>query len=36
MKNPPFKLTNQIVADVAEIAEPVGRLTATTRLSARS
>ncbi len=34
MKNPPFELTNQIVADVAEIAELVGRLTSTARLSA--
>ena len=29
MKNPPFELTNQIVSDVAEIAELVGRLTST-------
>lgn len=34
MKNPPFELTNQIVSDVAEIAELVGRLTSTDRLSA--
>ncbi len=34
MKNPPFELTNQIVSDVAEIAELVGRLTSTERLSA--
>jgi len=34
MKNPPFELTNQIVAAVAEIAELVGRLTSTARLSA--
>lgn len=34
MKNPPFELTNQIVADVAEIAELVGRLTTTSQLSA--
>lgn len=34
MKNPPFELTNQIVSDVAEIAELVGRLTSTARLSA--
>ena len=33
MKNPPFELTNQIVSDVAEIAELVGRLTSTDRLS---
>lgn len=34
MKNPPFELTNQIVSDVAEIAELVGQLTSTDRLSA--
>jgi len=34
MKNPPFELTNQIVADVAEIAELVGRMASTGRLSA--
>lgn len=34
MKKPPFELTNQIVSDVAEIAELAGRLTATGRLSA--
>lgn len=34
MKNPPFELTNQIVSDVAKIAELVGRLTSTDRLSA--
>lgn len=34
MKNPPFELTNQIVSDVAEIAELVGRLASTDRLSA--
>ncbi len=34
MKSPPFEMTNQIVADVAEIAELVGRLTFTDRLSA--
>jgi hypothetical protein len=26
MKNPPFERTNQIVSDVAEIAELVGRM----------
>ncbi len=34
MKNPPFELTDKIIADVAEIAELVGRLTSTDRLSA--
>lgn len=34
MKNPPFELTNRIVSDVAEIAELVGRLTFTDKLSA--
>ncbi len=34
MKNPPFELTNQIIADVAEIAEQVGRMASTDRLSA--
>lgn len=34
MKNPPFELTNRIVSDVAEIAELVGRLTSTDKLSA--
>ncbi len=34
MKNPPFELTNQIVADVAEIAELVGRMASTGQLSA--
>ncbi len=34
MKNPPFELTNQIVADVAEIAELVGRMASAGRLSA--
>ena len=33
MKNPPFELTNQIVSDVAEIAELVGRVSSTDRLS---
>ena len=33
MKNPPFELTNRIVSDVAEIAELVGRLTSTDKLS---
>ena len=34
MKNPPFELTNQIVSDVAEISELVGRVSSTDRLSA--
>lgn len=34
MKNPPFELTNQILSDVAEIAELVGRVSSTDRLSA--
>ena len=34
MKNPPFELTNQIISAVVEIAELVGRLTSTDRLSA--
>lgn len=34
MKNPPFELTNQIVSDVVEIAELVGRVSSTDRLSA--
>lgn len=34
MKNPPFELTNRIVSDVTEIAELVGRLTSTDKLSA--
>ena len=33
MKNPPFELTNQIISAVVEIAELVGRLTSTDRLS---
>lgn len=33
-KKPPFEITNQIVALVAEIAELVGRLTSTNQLSA--
>lgn len=33
MKKPPFELTNQMVSDAAEIAELVGRLTSTDRLS---
>ncbi len=34
MKNPPFELTNRIITYTAEIAELVGRLTSTNRLSA--
>ncbi|MDE6456376.1 MAG: Fic family protein, partial [Dysosmobacter sp.] len=34
MKNPPFELTGQIVSLVAEIAELVGRVSSTDRLSA--
>lgn len=34
MKNPPFELTNQIVSDVVEIAELIGRVSSTDRLSA--
>lgn len=34
MKNPPFELTNQILSDVAEIAELVGRVFSTDQLSA--
>lgn len=34
MKNPPFELTSQIVSLVAEIAELVGRVSSTDRLSA--
>lgn len=33
MKNPPFELTNQIISAVVEIAELVGRMTSTDRLS---
>ena len=33
-KAPPFELTSQMITDVAEIAELVGRLTSTDRLSA--
>lgn len=33
-KGPPFELTNRMITDVAEIAELVGRLTSTDRLSA--
>ena len=33
-KDPPFELTNRIIADVAEIAELVGRVSSTDRLSA--
>ena len=33
-KKPPFEITNQIVALVAEIAELVGKLTSTNQLSA--
>ena len=33
MKNPPFELTGQIVSLVAEIAELVGRVSSTDRLS---
>lgn len=33
-KNPPFEITNAIIGSVAEIAELVGRLTTTSRLSA--
>lgn len=34
MKNQPFELTNQILSDVVEIAELVGRVSSTDRLSA--
>lgn len=34
IKDPPFELTNRMITDVAEIAELVGRLTSTDRLSA--
>ena len=33
-KDPPFELTNRIITDVAEIAELVGRVSSTDRLSA--
>lgn len=33
-KDPPFELTNRMITDVAEIAELVGRVSSTDRLSA--
>lgn len=33
-KAPPFELTNRMITDVAEIAELVGRMSSTDRLSA--